>query len=85
MFYIKLDENNRIIEVCQGIELANENKYIKVDNVPKDNPFDYLYIDGKYIYSPLPKPEPTSTITEAERIEALEMAIAELAGEIYNG
>lgn len=29
-----------------------------VEAFPKGNLSDYLYIDGSYVYDPLPKPEP---------------------------
>lgn len=84
MLVLNIDkETNRIISVMEVSKNAIYEDMIVVDTLPNGDITDYLYIDGEYIYSPLPKPEPTPTITETERLEALEMAIAELAGVIY--
>lgn len=86
MYALNIDkETNRVLSACVILENGNYDGMPIVDTLPNGDITDYLYIVGEYIYSPLPKPEPTPTITEAERLEALEMAIAELAGEIYNG
>lgn len=29
-----------------------------VDELPEGDIFDYLYVDGEYVYEPRPKPEP---------------------------
>ena len=85
MYALNLDNENRVLSACVVLENMDYTGMPIVDTLPNGDITDYLYIVGEYIYSPLPKPEPVPTITEAERLEALEMAIAELAGEIYNG
>lgn len=87
MYALNIDkETNRILSACVVFENSNYEGMPIVDTLPNGDITDYLYIGGEYIYSPLPKPEPVEeTVTEADRLEALEMAIAELAGEIYNG
>lgn len=50
-----LDENNRIIDApVQRYAPADS---IIVDELPDGDFQDYLYIDGKYVYDPLPEPE----------------------------
>lgn len=97
MYALNLNEENRILSACVVLPNGDYTSYEIVDRLPDKSDLpegveeknidvtDFLRKDGKYIYSPLPKSEPTPIITEAERLEALEMAIAELAGEIYNG
>ena len=41
-----------------------------VDSVPEGNIADYLYIDGEYVYSPLPAEEAVEEPTQLDRIEA---------------
>ena len=85
MFALNINEEKRILSACVCLPNGCYDGMPIVNTLPNDDITDYLYIVGEYIYSPLPKPEVVPTITEAERLEALEMAIAELAGEIYNG
>ena len=56
MYSLNLAEDNRILSVCvcfEGIEYDNV-----VDSFPDGDITDYKYIDGSYVYDPLPKPEP---------------------------
>lgn len=41
-----------------------------VDSFPEDDVADYLYIDGEYVYSPLPVEEVVEQPTQLDRIEA---------------
>lgn len=44
-----------------------------VEELPEGNLPDYLYIDGEYVYDPLPTPEqPEPQLTQEERIAVLE-------------
>ena len=64
-----LDENNRIIsDVAQRYAPADA---IIVDKLPCGKYADYLYIDGEYVYDPLPiHDEPDPQPTQLDRIEA---------------
>lgn len=72
---LTLDEDGRIVS-------ATEQRYapadaVIVDKLPEGNMTDYLYIDGEYVYNPLPKPdEPDLQPTQEERITALEAQLA---------
>lgn len=51
-----LDADNRIIDApFQRYAPADS---IIVDQLPDGDFHDYLYVDGKYVYDPLPEPEP---------------------------
>lgn len=84
-----LDETNRIISaVAQRYAPADA---IIVDDLPEGNPHDYLFIDGEYVYDPLPVPEPSDPQpTQEERIQQLEEqnamlteCILEMSGMLY--
>ena len=56
MYSLNLDSENRILSACvclDGFEYMNI-----VDTLPEGNISDYKYIDGGYVYDPLPEPEP---------------------------
>lgn len=63
MFELFLDADNRIIG-CQNVAI----KYSggpKVNKLPTGNINDWLFVDGEYVYDPLPapptpKPEPSA-------------------------
>ena len=69
MFVLILNKENRVTTATYA-ELAPLAKP-KVDALPEGNLSDYLYIDGEYVYSPLPKPpEPEPKPTQLDRVEA---------------
>ena len=56
MYSLKLDKDGRILSACvclEGFEYENV-----VDALPDGSISDYKYINGEYVYDPLPKPEP---------------------------
>ena len=56
MYSLNLADDNRILSACvclDGFEYMNI-----VDVLPDGDISDYKYIDGEYIYDPLPEPEP---------------------------
>lgn len=85
MYALNLNEENRILSACVVLPNGNYDGMPIVDSLPDGDIADYLYIDGEYVYNPLPFEETESTVTDAQRLEALEMAMAELAAEVYNG
>lgn len=66
MYALNLDTDNRILSawVClEGFEYDN-----KVETLPDGDVTDYKYIDGVYVYDPLPKPEPVEPEPSTEEI-----------------
>ena len=56
MYSLNLSEDNRILSACvclDGFEYKNV-----VDILPDGDMSNYKYIDGEYVYNPLPEPEP---------------------------
>lgn len=70
MYALNLGENNRILS-------ATFDKYApqsqpRVDTLPEGDVSDYLYVDGGYVYDPLPKPpEPEPQPSADEILDAL--------------
>ena len=66
MYSLNLDTDNRILSACvclEGFEYENI-----VDVLPEGDISDYKYIDGKYVYNPLPEPEPQPAEPTADEI-----------------
>ena len=56
MYSLNLDKDGRILSACvclEGFEYENV-----VNTLPDGNISDYRYINGEYVYDPLPEPEP---------------------------
>lgn len=66
MYALNLDTDNRILSATY-VQYATDDMP-KVDTLPEGNIIDYLYVDGKYIYDPLPEPEPTPTEPTADEV-----------------
>lgn len=66
MYALNLDTDGRILSACvclEGFEYDN-----KVETLPDGDVTDYKYIDGVYVYDPLPEPEPTPEEPTADEI-----------------
>ena len=66
MYSLNLDTDNRILSACVclgGFEYTNI-----VDVLPDGNISDYRYVDGEYVYDPLPEPEPPTTEPTADDV-----------------
>ena len=71
-YVLNLDsETNRILSA--GIMPHPPEEAVLVDMLPDGNIVDYLYINGEYVYDPLPEPEPVEPdLTLEERVTVLE-------------
>lgn len=59
MYSLNLDKDGRILSVTYD-EFATDDMP-RVNTLPDGNVADYKYIDGEFVYEPLPEPEPTPT------------------------
>ena len=66
MYVLNLDTDNRILSAT--FEEYATDDMPKVETLPDGDITDYLYVDGKYIYDPLPEPEPTPTEPTADEV-----------------
>lgn len=67
-----LDEDNRIINA--PVQRYAPADTIIVDTLPEGDLPDYLYVDGEYVYDPLPKPEPVEPTPEPTVWDELDAA-----------
>ena len=66
MYALNLDTDNRILSAT--FEGYATEDMPKVETLPDGDISDYLYVDGVYVYEPLPEPEPTPTEPTADEI-----------------
>lgn len=66
MYALNLDTDGRILSATFE-EYATEDMP-KVETLPDGDVTDYKYIDGVYVYDPLPEPEPTPEEPTADEI-----------------
>lgn len=70
MYALNLDTDGRILSACECLEGF---EYINVvETLPDGDVTDYKYIDGVYVYDPLPKADDNST-----RIAELKQMLAD--------
>lgn len=78
MYVLNLDFDNRILSVTFD-EYAPEEQP-RVETLPEGDVSDYKYVDGEFVYEPLPKPEPPEPMpTLEERTAQNEADIAFIA------
>lgn len=79
MYVLNIDkETNRILSAWVVLEDMDYGDMPRVDTLPENGVSNYLWIDGEYVYDPLPEPvEPEPT---GEAITADEMASAIMEG-----
>lgn len=49
-------ETNRVLSICV-VNKHTPDSMPRVDSFPEGDTYDYLYIDGDFVYSPLEKEE----------------------------
>ena len=70
MYALNLNENNRILSATYD-QYAPQSQP-RVNSLPDGDINDYLYINGEYVYDPLPiPPEPEPEATADEILNAL--------------
>lgn len=57
-YALNLSEENRILSACVVLPNGNYGGMPIVETIPEGNLPNYLYINGKFVYDPLPEPEP---------------------------
>lgn len=72
---LNLADDGRILS-CTYSEYAPENQP-RVTQIPDDNIADYKYVDGEYIYDPLPAPPEPEPAPEYVTYDELAEAIKE--------
>ena len=67
---LNLAEDNRILSAWKVLPNGNYDGMPIVDILPEGNLLDYQYIDGEFIYNPLPKEEVKEVPSQLDIIEA---------------
>ena len=70
-----LDENNRIVDA--PVQRYAPDGAIIVEELPDGDFHDYFYVNGEYVYDPLPRPEPVEPTTEPTVWDELDEAYQE--------
>lgn len=69
-YALNLAEDGRVLSVTY--EKYAPDDAVKVDELPDGSVADYRYIDGEFVYDPLPKPaEPIAEPTADEVLNAM--------------
>lgn len=68
-YALNLRDDGRILSATFE-KYATENMPL-VDTLPEDDISDYIYQNGEYIYSPLPKSEVVETVTTDDVLNTL--------------
>ena len=73
MYALSLSGDNRILSACVVLPYGVYDGMPIVSVLPDGKLNDHLYVNGEYVYDPLPEPEPEEPIpTAEERIAQLE-------------
>lgn len=82
-YALNLSEDKRILSASVG---GNYDGMPIVDTLPEGNLPDYLYVNGAYVYDPLPKPEQPAPAPSLEsRVATVESDVANLTAAIEKG
>ena len=78
-YALHLEEDRRILSATYP-QFAPEDAVI-VDVLPEGDISDYLYINGEFVYDPLPKPvEPENVPSQLDRVESQVVYLAMMTG-----
>ena len=83
-----LYKDNRIQSAWKVLPNGNYDGMPIVDTLPEGNLPDYLYVNGEYVYDPLPKqeePEPAPSPSLETRVATVEADVAALTTAIEKG
>ena len=72
-YAMNLTNDGRILSVTY--EKYAPLKSTLVDEIPKDNITDYRFVDGEFVYDPLPKPEIDNTEPEVTTDDILNVLL----------
>lgn len=73
-YALNLVEENRILSAWVVLPAGKYDGMPIVNTLPEGNLPDYLYLDGEYVYDPLPRPEPVELPAEESVWDELDAA-----------
>lgn len=74
MIALNLNCDNRILSAWVVLPNGNYDGMPIVEALPEGDIIDYLYIDGEYIYDPMPEPEQPEPVVEPSVWDELDAA-----------
>lgn len=73
--WIYVDSGNRV-QALNPNDMAGNTGWVFASEAPPEAFENYLFVDGAYVYDPLPEPEqPEPTPTLEQRVEVLEQKV----------
>ena len=69
-YALNLSEDNHILSACKILPKGNYDGMSIVNTLPEGNLPDYQYINGEFIYNPIPKEEVKEVPSQLDVIEA---------------
>lgn len=67
MYALNLNSDNRILSACVALP-ATPADLPRVDALPDGDVSDWLYQGGKFVYDPLPRPDPPAPEPSADDV-----------------
>ena len=78
---LHIGDDNRILSAWKVLPNGNYECMPIVETLPEGNIADYLYVNGEYVYEPLPETDsPPHAPSDSERITILEQQMTALMG-----
>lgn len=66
LYALNLADDGRVLSATEDQYGAEGQP--RVETLPEDDIYDYKYIDGKFVYDPLPQPEPPEPVETADDV-----------------
>lgn len=66
LYALNLAEDGRVLSATEDQYGAEGQP--RVETLPEDDIYDYKYIDGEFVYDPLPQPEPPEPVETADDV-----------------
>lgn len=73
-YALNLSEDKRVLSAWEVLPNGNYDGMPIVDTLPEGNIYEYLYVDGEYVYDPLPEEEKPEAETESTVWDELDAA-----------
>lgn len=77
-YVLNLAEDGRVLSVAEQLYIPPN--AIVVETFPESNTYEYRYINGEFIYDPLPKEEIIEEPSQLDRIESQVAYLAMMTG-----
>lgn len=66
LYALNLAEDGRVLSATEDQYGAEGQP--RVETLPEDDIYDYKYVDGEFVYDPLPQPEPPEPVETADDV-----------------